>query len=215
VTVLWIAPRAISALGLAQYYELDCSFTALKPNAYSIPMAVRANVGVPLGIVIAPSERSQVYAMFADALQQEGFTDLHRLPLLGDEGKALAGYEDKCQHIAHYFCDPHLLESLGSGTFVALLAYRLLFTQTRRAFDEIIGQTIPDCATGCRMKLISSKGKRKFCHMFEVHQVSPGEDEPLPDINLTVFHGQALWVDRGTGYGATTCTNHIEGFHVF
>jgi hypothetical protein len=33
---------------------------------------------------------SDVYARFADALRQEAFTDLHRLPLLSDEGKALA-----------------------------------------------------------------------------------------------------------------------------
>jgi hypothetical protein len=89
-------------------------------------MAVRANVGIPLGMV----------------------TDLQRLPLLSDEGKALGKHQEKCQHIAHYFCVRHLLESLGSGTFVALLARRLLFTQTRQAFDKIIEQTLSDFAIG-------------------------------------------------------------------
>jgi hypothetical protein len=53
VTLAWPAPWAVSALRHADYYELECSFKALKPHVYSIPIAVKANVGIPLGIVIA------------------------------------------------------------------------------------------------------------------------------------------------------------------
>jgi hypothetical protein len=73
------------------YYELDCSFTALEPYVYSIPLAVRANVGIPLGIVIAPSERRDVHSLFADLLAEKGFSrnELFEIPLLSDAGKAL------------------------------------------------------------------------------------------------------------------------------
>jgi hypothetical protein len=86
VTLTWLAPWAIWALRQADYYELDCSFKALKPYVYSIPLAVKANVGIPLGIVIAPSERRAVYSIFADVRAEKGFSqnDLFEVPLLSD-----------------------------------------------------------------------------------------------------------------------------------
>jgi hypothetical protein len=56
VTLCWVASWAIACLQSCQYYELDCSFQVLYPDVYCIPMAVSANVGIPLGIVVAPTE---------------------------------------------------------------------------------------------------------------------------------------------------------------
>jgi hypothetical protein len=68
--------------------------TALKPDAYSMPMAVKAKVGIPLGIVIISNKRWNVYGMFADAIWLEDFENLDHLPLFSDEGKALGKYQN-------------------------------------------------------------------------------------------------------------------------
>jgi hypothetical protein len=86
-----LAPWAIAALRKADYYELDCSFRALEPHVCSIPLAVKANLGLPLGIVIAPSERREGLSMFADLLAEKDFArgELFEFPLLTDAGKPL------------------------------------------------------------------------------------------------------------------------------
>jgi hypothetical protein len=61
VTLTGHAVWAISAVQSSDYYELTYSVKALRPYVYSIPFAVKANVGVPLGIMIAPSERQDVF----------------------------------------------------------------------------------------------------------------------------------------------------------
>jgi hypothetical protein len=74
VSLTWLAPWAICALRQADYYESHCSFKALKPYVYSIRLAVKANVGIPLGIVMAPSERQAVFSLFADVIAEKGFS---------------------------------------------------------------------------------------------------------------------------------------------
>jgi hypothetical protein len=82
---------AISALQLANYCELDCSFKALESYIYSIPLAVKSNVGIPLDIVIAAYERRDVFSIFADTFGKKDLSlqDPYGLPLLSDAGMAL------------------------------------------------------------------------------------------------------------------------------
>jgi hypothetical protein len=74
VILAWLAPCAISAMKLADYCELDCSFKALKPYVYSIPLAVKANVGIPLGIVIAPRKGGMSFRSSWTCLRTKVFT---------------------------------------------------------------------------------------------------------------------------------------------
>jgi hypothetical protein len=198
VSLTWLAPWAICALRQADYVELDCSFKALKPYVYSIPLAVKANSGIPLGIVMAPSERQAVFSLFADVLAEKGFSrrDLFELPLLSDAGTALRSYaegnaEREGYHRHHYLCHRHLLESIGSGTIVALIARRLIFTTTEAAFKDIYPQTIADFVLGCRQNLISAPGRRKFAELFGV-DLAGWTGNGSPRTNITDFKRQAL-----------------------
>jgi hypothetical protein len=149
-------------------------------------MAVKANLGIPLGIAVAPTERGEISRMFVDSVIEHGFSHdrLPALPLLSDEGAALKGYAAG-YHRFHFYCFRHLLEALGSGTLAAMLAQRLLFT----------------CSNG----LIAVAGQTKFRALFGLGTGST--------VNLSVFMGQALWGDRGAGFGVSTCTNLVEGLH--
>jgi hypothetical protein len=193
VSLTWLAAWAICPLHQADYYELDCSFNALKPYVYSIPLAVKANAGIPLGIVIAPSERQAVFSLFADHLAEKGFSrgDPFELPLLSDAGAALRskaeGNADReGYHRHHCLCYRHLLEAIGSGTIVALVARRLLFTTTKEAFKDIYPQTIADFGLRCRQNLISAPGRRKFAELFGV-DLSGWTGNGSPRTNITNF----------------------------
>jgi hypothetical protein len=177
---------------------------------------VTANVGTPLGIVVGQSETAEIYGMFAQVLfeqgtPRDGFTGL---PLLSDEGSALASYA-RSRGQKQFFCYRHIIESLGAGTFVALLARRLMFTKTRPQFDKLIPQTMSDFALGVRLQIISAAGAQKFAKVFGLHWPSGHGPDPDPTVVPFLdetFAAQALWGERGR-LGVATCTNHVEGLH--
>lgn len=213
VTLTWIAPWAADALRRADYYELDCSFQALRPFVYSVPMVISRNVGIPIGLVVAPTERARVFALFAEGLVEHGVCSrqsLASLPLLSDAGRALAKYVRDFNH-RHFLCYRHLLEILGSGTLVAILAARLFFAVTRQAFLDILPQTLSDFALGCRDGLITVKGRGKFAELFGL-DLNDWNMDTRPFCNVDVFARQAFWGERGA-LGVSSCSNHLEGLH--
>jgi hypothetical protein len=160
----------------ADYDEWDCSFQALKPYVYSIPLAVKANVGIPLGIVMALSKRRDVFSIFADLPVEKGFSesDLFEIPFISDAGTALRSYAEglagrRGYYGHHYLYYRHLLEALGSDTLVALLARRLLFTRTQNAYQEAYPQTVADFVLGCQQGMISPNGRAKFGNRFGIN----------------------------------------------
>jgi hypothetical protein len=210
VLLAWVAPWAMRCLSHhCQFLELDCSFEALPPYAYSIPMAVKANRGIPLGIIVAPSERETMFEVFRELVLERGVREEEFLgrPLLSDEGKALQAYG--CCHIRHFYCMRHLLEGLGSGTLAALLARRLLFTRTEFEFLELVDQTLSDFTVACSLQRITQKAQAKFRRIFGIGP----EAEPPLTVNMTLVRCHALWGERGLHYGVASCTNHVEGLH--
>jgi hypothetical protein len=145
VTFIWLVPWAVMALSEAQFYELDCSFEALRPSPSSIPMSVKANPGIPLGIAVTPTERQHILRLLANNLIEQGFPRDHlaRLPLRSDEGTALNAHAIQ-YHELHFYCDRYLLEALSSGTFAPMLARRRLCPYTQQEFRDVVDQTMCD-----------------------------------------------------------------------
>jgi hypothetical protein len=209
----WIAPWAVGAIRGADCYELDASFRAIKPYVYAVPSIVSQNVGIPLGLVLGPSESSEMFTVFAEGLIEQGVgrEELSALPLLSDEGTALLAY-GRIWHEIHRTCFRHWLEGLGSKALPPMLARRLLFARTRAAFLEILPQTLSDFAAGCRANEITEAGQKKFAAIFGIHLPLPDDPLVVPIIDLAVFERQALWGVRGSK-GVSTCSNHVEGLH--
>jgi hypothetical protein len=61
-----IAPWPIDALRKADFSELDASFKAHNPYVYSIPLAVIKNVGISLGLILGPTESSEIFTTFTE-----------------------------------------------------------------------------------------------------------------------------------------------------
>jgi hypothetical protein len=177
-------------------------------------MAVLHNVRIPIGIAVAPTERAATFASFAEALiKYDVITqrELADLPLLSDEGRALAKYAHHYGHRLHFLCFRHLLEVLGSGTVIAMLAGRLLFTVTETAFIAILPQMLSAFAFGCRDGSVTKKAKLKFAEIFGL-DLNEWQMDAAPPCDPAIFRAQALWGKRGT-FGVGSCSNHLEGLH--
>jgi hypothetical protein len=129
-------------------------------------------------------------------------------PVLSDQGRGLVAY---CQghESHHYFCYRHLLELLGSRTYVALLGRRLMFTGSESEYRELKAITIIDFQIGCQEGVINANGASHFCELFGL---SLDRDNHVSEESVDPFITQALWSERGDR-GVATCTNHSEGFH--
>jgi ankyrin repeat protein len=213
VTLTWVAPWTQNLLqcGAIQYVELDASFYALRPYIFIVPLAIIANYAIPMGLIMAPTEREESYRLFDEAMTSIhlGPGLVHDWPILSDEGQALnaycRGHEDQ-----HYFCFRHRLELLGSNTYVAMLARRLFFVASEDGYREMKTVTITDFRIGCQEGAINSNGARLFCEFFglSLH----GDDLTIEVDDIDPFVTQALWSQRGSR-GVGTCTNHSEGTH--
>jgi ankyrin repeat protein len=212
VTLAWIAPWASAVLmsGEVLYLELDASFYALRPYAYVIPFAVIANYGIPLGLIMTPTERQESYEIFYQGVVRVGVDSavLDALPILSDEGTGLGAYA-RAHSLIQYFCFRHRLALLGSGTFVALLARRLFFCGTETEYRHLKAVTIIDFEVARREGAITAEGVHQFCRFFGLQFEPDGHCIELPE---DPFVSQALWSGRGSA-GVATCSNHSEGSH--
>jgi hypothetical protein len=223
VVFVWIAPWAPQFLldSLNGYLELDASFEALNPDGHCVPTVVSRKVGVPLGLVICPTERTAMYEAFASALGpikgifnrhlvQEGVLQKKflELPLLSDQGSALRAFAREFT-ARHYFCFRHLLESLGSNTFLALLARRLLFIASEEHYNNSKASTFEEFGWAIRLGQVTNEGQQRFCDLFGLTVTTDGT---VVETDPDRFRGQALWGTRRDD-GVAACTNHVEGLH--
>jgi hypothetical protein len=129
-------------------------------------------------------------------------------PLLSDQGQALESFAWDAG-MEHFYCFRHLLEILGSRTFVAMLTRRLLFTGSAAEYGRIKAQTFEEFDCAVQMDQVTARGKAVFCQTFGLQYNSEGK---LVETDPTAFTKQALWGSR-LRHGVAACTNHVEGEH--
>jgi hypothetical protein len=175
-----IAPWAIAALREADFYKLDAFFKRLYPSVYSVPLAVRGNAGIPMGLVLGPSEFAEMFASFVELLIQHRLDreSLGALPLSSDDGTALMAYGRE-YHMTHYFCFRYWLEGLRSREFVAMFARRLLFTGTEAAYGPfsrrrsvILPKDVALDGSQNRARKNSRPSSGSACHCLPSHPIS-------------------------------------------
>jgi hypothetical protein len=213
VTLVWVSPWARQLLADSHpYFELDASFAALEPYAYVIPTAVLGNYGVPLGIVLTPTERVRSYELFWEHLgrrPEEIARMLHSRALLSDSGCALLSHGERYGH--HFQCFRHILERLGSKTYLAVLARHLMFTATESEYARELeqGRICLEEAFNTSIR-VTPGGLELFSRLFGY-----SVDNSTRQVTITnpqAFGTEALWGARGA-MGVSSCTNHVEGLH--
>jgi ubiquitin C-terminal hydrolase len=206
-TLVWVAKWAPAAFLECFFMEDDCTHGAGRPYVLFIPMAVINNYGVPLGLVLTPTEQAQTYRLFAESLAEvDKNCDVRDKPMLSDGGLGLESF-GKTFCSVHYRCFRHILEDLGAKTYVAMLAHRLLFAMSEAQFRESWEQTVSDFRGGVARGVITPNGANIFCRLFGLSPIYP-----FDVVDEDHFRNQAVWGPRGE-YGVGLCSNHVEGFH--
>jgi hypothetical protein len=171
-------------------------------------MGICNNVGIPLGWILAPSERADTYLLFAQHMEEQHRISVKDKHFLSDGGAGLRKYADRTGH-PQQRCYRHLLQDMGPSSYVAMLAHRLLFTSSKNHYQSIYHQTFIDFQNGWSEGIINQNGADIFCRLFGIAREGTGFSE----VDRMAFAAQALWGEVRMEAGMLGASNHIEGFH--
>lgn len=65
---VWIPNVTKKLIRLGNCIQLDASFKAVEPDVFCTPMAIYRNTALPLGLIVGPTECSELYSLFYEAL---------------------------------------------------------------------------------------------------------------------------------------------------
>jgi hypothetical protein len=103
---------------------------------------------------MAPTEKAELDRIFADCATKLRMPESASKPILSDGGSGLQA--DAAEIGApHFWCYRHLLESLGSRTFVSRITHRLLFAGTCDEYISRVAQAYSDLNTLIRHGLVT------------------------------------------------------------
>lgn len=203
----WVAPWLPAAQKKCSHLQVDASFHGSAPYAYYVPQAVIANRGLACGLVIAPTERAEMFATFDEVSQM----DFAR-PILSDMGRAIDAYARTKPDQPHYWCHRHLLEAIGSSSYAAHIFLPLLRATSEAQFMGLLPQFCADVAAFVNAGIISSETVKKFQEYLggEFPRDEHGKlNGDVLDVNLDIVK---KWVFYARG-GVANCSNQAEAFH--
>lgn len=205
----WIPPWAMQGMERCNHIQLDASFKGSKPYVYCVPQAIIGNRGLACGLVVAPTEREELFQAFHELLSFKDAGIPHP-PVLADLGSAIASFCRK-SGLQLFMCHRHLLENIGSASFGVSLVQPMLRALSEAEFTACLPQPVADVAIFANHGIIGADMVQKFERMFgctfcKVDDQYTGE---ISDTNDNIVRQWALFA-RG---GVATCTNHAEVFH--
>jgi hypothetical protein len=138
-TLTCVVPWALQLLEHADYIQLDGSFYAASPYAYTVPQIIIKNDAYPLGFSICPTESADMFTRFYSSVKRSfgdpALRKMLSLNVLADEGVGIKKF-CKDNSINQFFCFRHLINKFGPGTDIATLVAKMLFTETKQEYDE-------------------------------------------------------------------------------
>ena len=201
----WVTPWALAAKDKCNHFQVDASFKGSAPYAYYVPQAVIANRGLACGLVIAPTERTELYSTFDDL-----FGTTFGVPIVSDLGRAIEAYV-KDTGLSHYFCHRHLLEIIGSSSYGAHLFGTLLHAKSADNLSAMLPQFAADVAAFANSGLISPNTVTKFENYLGTKFVSSdsGLTGDIDGLDMSKIEKWVLYARAG----CATCSNQAEAFH--
>lgn len=203
--LVWIPSYIKDYISIGSYIQIDASFYALHPYVYSIPLLIYNNSSIPLGIVMGPSESEKLYDLIYQCIEKILGRKINNIPILSDEGTAIASFASN-RNIDQYLCYRHLIEKIGSRTYIAQIVRRLLFIPTIDKYEIELVQAIAEVNCLIKNNDINYKTAKQFTKIFSLN---------LDNNNMIQFyssnHPNGLW--NRQLIGISTCSNHIESLH--
>ena len=215
VALAAICPQVFSAMSYASYCELDATFYCMKPYVACIPQFVHMNCAYPVGLILGPSESSDLYELFHEGLyrfhqlvygERRPFT--FTLDVLSD---AHSGLRRFCQdhQLRRFQCHRHLIEWFGTKALLKAMVLKVLRSPSYNKMIENVGiANSVVAALKSRNELAEKQLNKYLAFTGQTLSDEDGRFYPLPDRDKVVSEW-ALWA-RGC---VTSCSNHAESFH--
>ena len=205
----WVPPWALSGFTRCNHLQIDASFKGAKPYTYYMPQAIIANRGLACGLVVAPTEKDELFAAYHRLLRFDELGIPHP-PVLADLGGAIRRFATS-DGLNLYMCHRHLLEAIGSSSSAIKLFQPLLRALTEDEFLAAVPQFVHDIAAFANHGIIDNKLVEKFenylgCHFKKDGDMYTGD---ITELNKDAIEKWALYA-RG---GVATCTNQAEAQH--
>jgi hypothetical protein len=115
----WVARWARPALVRADYFELGATYQAGRPYAAIVPTAVIRNAGVPLGLVLTPTERAASYELFWDDM---GLSPEEKCDLVFSKPLLSEGARHYVPMVAVTFAILHACDMFSNGSVRARMS---------------------------------------------------------------------------------------------
>lgn len=200
---------------IATTIELDATFRVLSPYALCIPTVIFRNTGIPLGILISPSEKTSLYCMFFEALKKFDevkenseenslFLKFIKKKYLTDEHKSFTKLST-IYGLEMYNCMVHLIRSIGANSLLGLLLKDMLFTFSGEEWSNNLS---------------------RFYHTFNIlYEFSDKKESDIRFIKVSQVlgldsYGNEVQVKKEYSplykrleYNVPSTTNHVESMH--
>ena len=154
---------------------------------------------------MGPSESEKLYDLIYQCIEKILGRKINNIPILPDEGTAIASFASN-RNIDQYLCYRHLIEKIGSRTYIAQIVRRLLFIPTIDKYEIELVQAIAEVNCLIKNNDINYKTAKQFTKIFSLN---------LDNNNMIQFyssnHPNGLW--NRQLIGISTCSNHIESLH--
>lgn len=216
----WLTPY-FNDIVSSQYFEyaatieLDATFQVLAPYKICVPLLIYRNSGIPLGILVSPSEKFSLYSMFFESLKKLDnelgnsendnslFKKFQNKKYLSDEHKAFQKLS-KEYNLEFYNCFVHLIRSIGANSLLGFLLSDILYTFSGDEWSKNIFRYFHI------LKQLYEERNEKDEYRFEkVSQVLginlKGQSIPMKKEYSPLFIRKENIIP--------TTTNHIESFH--
>ena len=215
----WFSPYFLDIVKSHQFeqattIELDATFRALAPYAICVPHLIFRNTGIPLAILISPSEKTSLYSIFFESLKKLDefyenseenslFLKFKNKKYLSDEHKAFQKLA-KNYDLDFYYCLVHLIRSIGANSLLGLLFSDILFTFSGFEWSKHFNRYYQT------FQLLYNLQENKDDARFEKVSKVLGVD--VNGNYVEVKKEYSPYFKRSV-YGIPTTTNHVESFH--
>ncbi len=195
---------------LSTTIELDATFKALEPYAICIPQLIFRNTGIPLGLMVAPSESTSLYSMFFEALKKlDAETGNSYYPkfvekkFLTDEHKAFIKLS-KIYNLEIFHCFVHIIRTIGSNSLLGFLVSDILYTFSEEEWNKNL------LRFWHTLKYLSNlKEPYDSTRFNKVSQILGLDMDGNPIPTNPAYSPIYLRIQKNV----PTTTNHIEAFH--
>ena len=219
-SIVWIMPWFSQILNYIQFIELDTSFKACKPYAFSIFHGIIFNSTIPFAITISYTENEELFEFLYKGFEkfQINSNILNNKQALSDMGPSIISF---CfsHDININFCHRHIIERFGANSGVVFWVRKILKCKTKKEFliirEEInkkIEVFINKKYNSAEFDLDDEPRLKELKNMLllpeKVEQNEFAEDIIKSNYYLPRW---VNWIRRD--YHMPRCSNHAEGFH--